>query len=64
RVLQDMSERRRGIFIANRIDGLTPEQAGARFGVSRTAAMRHIANATAAIAEAIDLDAAKRGDAS
>ncbi|MEM1053716.1 MAG: sigma-70 family RNA polymerase sigma factor, partial [Pseudomonadota bacterium] len=47
RVLQDMSERRRGIFIANRIDGLTPEQAGARFGVSRTAAMRHIANATA-----------------
>lgn len=51
--LRTMSERRRGIFIANRIDGLTPEKAGALFGVSRTAAMRHIANASAAIAEAL-----------
>ena len=52
-VLKGMSERRRGIFIAARIDGLTPAKAGTLYGVGRTAAMRHIAVATAEIAQAL-----------
>lgn len=53
RVLQDMPERRRNIFLAKRVDGMTAQAAGARFGVSRTAAIRHIAIASAAISEAL-----------
>lgn len=49
--LQDMPERRRRIFMLNRVHGLTPEQAGRECGVSRSSAVRHIAVATAAIAE-------------
>ena len=51
--LNRMPERRQRIFILNRVDGLTPQQAGAACGVSRTAAVRHIALATDAIAEAL-----------
>lgn len=51
--LKDMPERRRTIFLANRIDGLTPEAAGKKCGVSRSSAVRHIGLATAAIAEAL-----------
>lgn len=54
--LQNMPERRRQIFLLARVDGLTPEQAGRSVGVSRTAAVRHIALATAAIAEVLAAD--------
>ena len=53
RTLKDMPERRRNIFLAKRVEGMTAQAAGARFGVSRTAAIRHIAIATAAISEAL-----------
>lgn len=53
KALTTMPERRQRIFVLNRIDGLTPKQAGAACGVSRTAAVRHIALATEAIAEAL-----------
>ncbi|RYE41367.1 MAG: RNA polymerase sigma factor [Hyphomicrobiales bacterium] len=52
RMLKEMPARRRQIFLLVRVDGLTPEQAGRAMGVSRTSAVRHIALATAAIAEA------------
>lgn len=59
--LRQMPERRRRIFILNRFHGLTPEKAGASCGVSRSSAVRHIALATAAIAQALaDGDAANR----
>lgn len=65
--LEGMPERRRRIFILNRVHGLTPEQAGRRCGVSRSSAVRHIAVATAIIAEALVLaggqDAEKGGAA-
>lgn len=51
--LNRMSPRRRQIFILNRMHGLTPKEAGLRCDVSRTAAVRHIAEATAAIAKAL-----------
>ncbi|MEM9085020.1 MAG: sigma-70 family RNA polymerase sigma factor [Pseudomonadota bacterium] len=51
--LREMPERRRNIFLAKRVEGMTAEAAGAKFGVSRTAAIRHIAIATAAISEAL-----------
>lgn len=53
KTLQEMPERRRRIFLLARVDGLTPEQAGRHVGVSRTSAVRHIALATAAIADAL-----------
>jgi RNA polymerase sigma factor (sigma-70 family) len=53
RILKEMPARRRQIFLLARIDGFTPEQAGRAVGVSRTSAVRHIALATAAIAEAL-----------
>jgi RNA polymerase sigma-70 factor (ECF subfamily) len=51
KTLEMMPERRRRIFLLNRVHGLTPEQAGAQCGVSRSSAVRHIALATAQIAE-------------
>lgn len=54
--LEAMPERRKRIFMLNRVHGLTPEQAGKQCGVSRSSAVRHIAVATAAIAQAL-LDA-------
>lgn len=51
--LAKMPERRRTIFLLNRVDGLTPQQAGARCGVSRTSAVRHIAIATQILANAL-----------
>ena len=53
--LEAMPERRRRIFMLNRVHGLTPEQAGRRCGVSRSSAVRHIAVATAIIAETLVL---------
>lgn len=51
--LAKMPERRRTIFLLNRVDGLTPQQAGERCGVSRTSAVRHIAIATRALTRAL-----------
>ncbi|MEL7128438.1 MAG: RNA polymerase sigma factor [Pseudomonadota bacterium] len=51
-VLSNMGERRRKIFMLVRVNGLTPAQAGKRCGVSRTSAVRHIAEATKLIAAA------------
>ncbi|MEM1134126.1 MAG: sigma factor-like helix-turn-helix DNA-binding protein [Pseudomonadota bacterium] len=51
--LQNMPERRRKIFLACRVDGMTLEQAGRLCGVSSSAAIRHVAIATAAISEAL-----------
>lgn len=51
--LQAMPERRRQIFLYNRVHGLTPEKAGKKCGVSRTAAVKHIAAASALITQAI-----------
>ncbi|MEM1132117.1 MAG: sigma-70 family RNA polymerase sigma factor [Pseudomonadota bacterium] len=53
RTLREMPERRREIFIACRINGLTPEQAGRKVGVSRSSAVRHIAVATTMLVEAL-----------
>lgn len=65
RTLQEMPERRRNIFLAKRVEGMTAEAAGREYGVSRTAAIRHIAIATAAISEALgrnpDSDAKESG---
>ncbi|MEM7781362.1 MAG: sigma-70 family RNA polymerase sigma factor [Pseudomonadota bacterium] len=61
-----LPERRREIFMACRFEGLTPEQAGKRAGVSRSSAVRHIAVATATLIEALanhqSNDATKAGD--
>lgn len=54
RALENMPERRRRIFELHRVDGLSLKEAGARSGVSQSAAHRHIALAMAAIAEALD----------
>ena len=51
--LLSMSERRRQVFLYNRIHGLTPEKAGKMCGISRTAAVKHIAAASAMITQAI-----------
>ncbi|MEM1134113.1 MAG: sigma-70 family RNA polymerase sigma factor [Pseudomonadota bacterium] len=51
--LAEMPERRRTIFLLNRVDGLTPQQAGARCGVSRSSAVRHIAIATQILTNAL-----------
>lgn len=51
--LNDMPERRRRLFMLNRVHGLTPAQAGARCGVSRSSAVRHIAIATEILASAL-----------
>lgn len=53
KTIADLPERRRRIFLANRVDGLTPEAAGRTCGVSRSSAVRHIALASSAIAEAL-----------
>ncbi|MEM6858870.1 MAG: sigma-70 family RNA polymerase sigma factor [Pseudomonadota bacterium] len=52
RVLDEMPDRRKHIFLACRVEGLTPKAAGARCGVSRSSAVRHLALATQAISEA------------
>lgn len=57
RTLQRMPGRRREIFMACRFEGLSQEAAGARVGVTRNAAVRHIAVATDMIVKAL---AAKR----
>ncbi|MEM1104031.1 MAG: RNA polymerase sigma factor [Pseudomonadota bacterium] len=51
--LAAMPERRRRIFMLHRVHGLTIEAAGRRCGVTRTAAIRHIAIATRLITEAL-----------
>lgn len=51
--LSKMPERRQQIFLLNRVHGLTPAEAGRRCGVSRTAAVRHIAIATSTLATAL-----------
>lgn len=51
--LLSMPERRRQVFLYNRIHGLTPEKAGKMCGISRTAAIKHIAAASALITQAI-----------
>lgn len=51
--ISGMPDRRREIFMACRFEGLTPEQAGRRAGVSRSSAVRHIAVATATLIEAL-----------
>lgn len=64
KVVKAMPERRRRIFLLNRLHGLTPEKAGEACGVSRSSAVRHIGLATAAIAEALadpDSDPGKDG---
>ncbi|MEM6936697.1 MAG: sigma-70 family RNA polymerase sigma factor [Pseudomonadota bacterium] len=53
RTLKAMPERRRKIFILNRVHGLTPAAAGEQCGVSRSSAVRHIAVATTALAAAL-----------
>ncbi|MEM9168011.1 MAG: sigma-70 family RNA polymerase sigma factor [Pseudomonadota bacterium] len=52
-VLAQMPERRRRIFMLHRVHGLTLDDAGKRCGVTRTAAIRHVAVATRLIAEAV-----------
>ncbi len=52
-VISALPERRRQIFMACRFEGLTPEQAGKRVGVSRSSAVRHVAVATSALMEAL-----------
>ncbi|MEM1412374.1 MAG: sigma-70 family RNA polymerase sigma factor [Pseudomonadota bacterium] len=52
--LNEMPERRRRIFILNRVHGLTPAQAGARCGVSRSSAVRHIAIASEALVRTLN----------
>ncbi|MEM1401934.1 MAG: sigma-70 family RNA polymerase sigma factor [Pseudomonadota bacterium] len=61
KVLAEMPERRRRIFMLNRVHGLTPAEAGKRCGVSRSSAVRHIAIATERLALA--LSAARRDPA-
>lgn len=51
--LENMSERRRTIFMACRFEGLSQEEAGKRAGVSKSAAVRHIAIATEMIVAAL-----------
>ncbi|MEM6909361.1 MAG: RNA polymerase sigma factor [Pseudomonadota bacterium] len=48
-VVAEMPKRRREIFLLNRVHGLTPKAAGERLGVSRSAAVKHIAKAMAQI---------------
>ncbi|MEM8919309.1 MAG: sigma-70 family RNA polymerase sigma factor [Pseudomonadota bacterium] len=59
--LRQMPERRRNVFIACRIDGLNPRQAGERLGISRTAVVRHLALATEFLAT--QLESRDPGDA-
>ena len=51
--LRQMPERRRNIFMLCRVSGLPAGEAGRRCGVSRSAAARHLALATAQIAKAL-----------
>ena len=55
-VLSAMPERRRRAFILHRIEGLNFSDVARRLGVSRTAAIKHVARASA------DIDAALSGD--
>ena len=50
--IASMPERRRDIFLAKRVDGLSAEAAGRKFGVSRSSAVRHIAIATEQLTKA------------
>lgn len=52
KALDAMPDRRRQIFLACRVEGLTPKAAGERCGVSRSSAVRHLALATETIAAA------------
>lgn len=58
--LEELPSRRRELFLLNRVDGLTPEQAGEVHGISRTAAARHIGLASAAISKALMVESPKR----
>ena len=55
-VLSAMPERRRRAFVLHRIEGLNFSDVARRLGVSRTAAVKHVARASA------DIDAALSGD--
>ncbi|MEM6858921.1 MAG: sigma-70 family RNA polymerase sigma factor [Pseudomonadota bacterium] len=52
-VIASMPERRRNIFLAKRVDGLSAEAAGQKYGVSRSSAVRHIAIATEQLTKAL-----------
>lgn len=52
-VLDELPSRRRDIFLACRIDGLNPRQAGEKLGISRSSAVRHLALASEAVAKAM-----------
>lgn len=51
--IENLPERRRTILLLCRAHGLTAAEAARRCGVTRTSAVRHIANAMAAIEEAL-----------
>ncbi|MEO0463233.1 MAG: RNA polymerase sigma factor [Pseudomonadota bacterium] len=53
KTLQQMSSRRRTIFMAARFEGLSQDEAGKKAGVSRNAAVRHIAIATDLLTKAL-----------
>lgn len=57
-VIASMPERRRDIFLAKRVDGLSAEAAGRKYGVSRSSAIRHIAIATEQLTKALARGAA------
>ncbi|MEM1051532.1 MAG: sigma-70 family RNA polymerase sigma factor [Pseudomonadota bacterium] len=63
--LAELPERRRELFLLNRVEGLTPEQAGKLHGISRSAAVRHIGLASAAMSRAMMRQSPKKwqGDA-
>ncbi|MEM9310038.1 MAG: sigma-70 family RNA polymerase sigma factor [Pseudomonadota bacterium] len=58
-VIASMPERRRNIFLAKRVDGLSAEAAGQKYGVSRSSAVRHIATATEQLTKALARGSAK-----
>lgn len=59
--IANLPERRRQLLLLCRVEGLTPTEAARRVGISRTAAVRHIANAVQAIQEAIHAPKDKGG---
>lgn len=60
--LEEMPERRRTIFLLTRVHGLTLREAGHQFGISKTAAIRHVAIATEALTEALKSDLSRSID--
>lgn len=54
--LAKMPERRREIFLLTRVHGLTLKEAGGHFGISKAAAIRHVALATQTLTKALETD--------